>query len=74
MSVYFSHILFVLENFFMILIFYFTYHPKAWYSLPVTVCICVFSVLGSTMRICILRWLRKRPAIGPAASTTAWYE
>ena len=74
MSVYFSHILFVLENFFMILMFYFTYHPKAWYSLPVTVCVCVFSVLGSTMRICILRWLRKRPAIGPAASTTAWCE
>ena len=74
MSVYFSHILFVLENFFMILMFYFTYHPNAWYSLPVTVCVCVFSVLGSTMRICILRWLRKRPAIGPAASTTAWCE
>ena len=61
-NVYFSHILFVLENFFMILMFYFTYHPKAWYSLPVTVCVCVFSVLGSTMRICLLRWLRKGPA------------
>ena len=64
MSVYFSHILFVLENFFMILMFYFTYHPKAWYSLPVTVYVCVFSVLGSTMRICLLRWLTKGP--GPA--------
>ena len=62
MSVYFSHILFVLENFFMILMFYFTYHSNAWYSLPVTVCVCVFSVLGSTMRICLLRWLSKRPA------------
>ena len=57
MSMYFSHILFVLENFFMILMFYFTYHPNAWYSLPVTVCVCVFSVLGFTMRICLLRWL-----------------
>ena len=56
-NVYFSHILFVLENFFMILMFYFTYHSNAWYSLPVTVCVCVFSVLGSTMRICLLRWL-----------------
>ena len=64
MSVFFSHILFVLENFFMILMFYFTYHPKAWYSFPVTVFVCVFSVLGSTMRICLLRWLSKGP--GPA--------
>ena len=62
MTVYLSHILFVLENFFMILMFYFTYHSNAWYSLPVTVCVCVFSVLGSTMRICILRWLSRRPA------------
>ena len=62
MSVFFSHILFVLENFFMILMFYFTYNPNAWYSLPVTVSVCVFSVLGSTMRICLLRWLSKRPA------------
>ena len=62
MSVYFSHILFVLENCFMILMFYFTYHSNARYSLPVTVCVCVFSVLGSTMRICLLRWLSKRRA------------
>ena len=61
-NVYFSHILFVLENFFMILMFYFTYHSNAWYSLPVTVCVCVFSVLGSTMRVCLSRWLSKRPA------------
>ena len=61
-NVYFSHILFVLENFFMILTFYFTYHSNAWYSLPVTVCVCVFSVLGSTMRVCLSRWLSKRPA------------
>ena len=62
MSMYLSHILFVLENFFMILTFYFTYNPNAWYSLPVTVCVCVFSVLGSTMRICLFRWLSRRPA------------
>ena len=61
MSMYFSHILFVLENFFMILMFYFTYHCNAWYSLPVTVCVCVFSVVGSTMRVCLFRWLSKRP-------------
>ena len=62
MSVFFSHIFFVLENFFKILMSYFTYHSNAWYSLPVTVSVCVFSVLGSTMRICLLRWLSKRPA------------
>ena len=66
-NVYFSHILFVLENFFMILMFYFTYNPNAWYSLPVTVSVCVFSVLGSTMRICLLRWLSKRPAEQPSS-------
>ena len=60
MSMYLSHILFVLENFFMILTFYFTYNPNAWYSLPVTVSVCVFSVLGSTMRICLFRWLSHR--------------
>ena len=62
MGMYLSHILFVLENFFMILTFYFTYNPNAWYSLPVTVSVCVFSVLGSTMRICLFRWLSRRPA------------
>ena len=60
MSMYLSHILFVLENFFMILTFYFTYNPNAWYSLPVTVSVCVFSVLGSTTRICLFRWLSHR--------------
>ena len=65
MSMYLSHILFVLENFFMILMFYFTYNPNAWYSLPVTVSVCVFSVLGSTTRICLFRWLSRRPAQQP---------
>ena len=65
MSVYFSHILLVLENFFMILMFYFTYNPNAWYSLPVTVSVCVFSVLGSTTRICLFRWLSCRKAQQP---------
>ena len=65
MSMYLSHILFVLENFFMILTFYFTYNPNAWYSLPVTVSVCVFSVLGSTTRICLFRWLSHRCRIAP---------
>ena len=66
-KVYFSHILFVLENFFMVLMSYFTYHPNALYSLPVTVFVCVFSVLGSTMRICLLRWLSRRLAEQPSS-------
>ena len=49
-----SHILFVLENFFMIVMFYFNYNPNAWYTLAVTVSVCVLSVLGSTMRMCLL--------------------
>ena len=57
MNVFFSHILFVLENFFMILMFYFTYHPNTWYSLPVTVSVCVLSVLSSALRIFLLHCL-----------------
>ena len=71
-SVFLSHILFVLENFFMILMFYFTYHPNTLYSLLLTVCVCMFSVFGSTMRICLLRWLSKKTADdSPAASIAA---
>ena len=54
-----SHVLFVLENFFMILLFYFSPHSNTWYSLPVTVCVCVFSVLGSIMRMTLLRWIHR---------------
>ncbi|PFX24302.1 uncharacterized protein LOC111331845 [Stylophora pistillata] len=46
-----SQFLFLVENYFMILMFYFNDYVKTWYSIPVTVCVCVFSVLGSTMRI-----------------------
>ena len=49
-----SHILFVLEHSFMILMFYFIHRPNAWYTLAVTVGVCVLSVLGSTMRMCLL--------------------
>ena len=68
--VFLSHILFVSENLFMILMFFLSHHSNAWYSLPVTVCVSVFSVLGSTIRICLLHWLRNRPTGGlPAASS-----
>ena len=43
--------LFVFENFFMILLFYFSEFSNTWYSLPVTVCVCLFSVLGAIVRV-----------------------
>ena len=46
-----SNVLFVIENVVMILGFYFSQHSNSWFSLPVTVCVCSFSVLGSTMKI-----------------------
>ncbi|PFX24735.1 Limb region 1 protein-like [Stylophora pistillata] len=65
-----SHFLFVLENCFMILMFHFTYYVNTWYSLPVTVCVCFFGVLGSTMRVCLLRWLSKETAEGSQAANS----
>ena len=53
----FSTVLFVLENFAMILLFFFSEHSNNWYSLPVTVCVCLFSVLGSVMRVIHFRVL-----------------
>ena len=52
-----SNILFVIENIIMIYLYYFNTQPHAWYSLPVTVCVCVFSVIGAVMRICLYRHL-----------------
>ena len=60
-----SNVLFVVENLFMILMFYFSPHSNTWYSLPVTVCVWVFSVLGSTMRITLLRWLQRENVVNP---------
>ena len=46
-----SNVLFVIENITMILLFYFSHFPHSWYSLPVTICVCLFSVLGAVMRL-----------------------
>ena len=62
-TVLLSNVLSVVENFFMILMFYFSPHSNTWYSLPVTVCVCVFSVLGSILRITVLHWLRRKYAV-----------
>lgn len=62
----FSNVLFVLENLVMILLYYFSQHSNNWYSLPVTVCVCVFSVVYVIMIVALSRWVqRKANAINP---------
>ena len=55
----FSNVLFVLENLVMILLYYFSEHSNNWYSLPVTVCVCVLSVLGAVIRVTLFHFLYK---------------
>ena len=54
-----SNVLFVIENITMILLFYFSHFPHTWYSLPVTICVCLFSVLGALMRLTHFYYLRR---------------
>ena len=56
-----SNVLFVIENIMMILLFYFSHFPHTWYSLPVTICVCLFSILGAVMRLTHFYFLRKDP-------------
>ena len=50
-----SNILFVIENITMILTFYrFSPFSNTWYSLPVSVCACLFSVIGVVVRVCFV--------------------
>ena len=46
-----SNVLFVIENITMILLSYFGHFPHTWYSLPVTICVCLLCVLGAVMRL-----------------------
>ena len=46
-----SNVLFVIENITMILLFCFRHFPHTWYSLPVTICVCLFTVFGAVMRL-----------------------
>jgi len=57
----FSNVLFVLENLVMILLYYFSQHSNNWYSLPVTVCVCVLSVLAAVTRVKLFHILYKEP-------------
>ena len=54
-----SNVLFVIENITMILLFYFSHFPHTWYSLPVTICVCLFAVLGALMRLTHFYFLYK---------------
>ena len=54
-----SNVLFVIENITLILLFYFSHFPHTWYSLPVTICVCLFSVLGAVMRLIHFYFLDK---------------
>ena len=54
-----SNMLFVIENITMILLFYFSHFPHTWYSLPVTICVCLFAVLGAVMRLTHFYFLYK---------------
>ena len=47
----FSSCLYISENVTIILLFYFSQHLHTGYSLPVTICVCLFSVLGAATRI-----------------------
>ena len=55
----FSNVLFVIENITMILLFYFSHFPHTWYSLPVTICVCLFAVLGAVMRLTHFYYLQR---------------
>ena len=54
-----SNVLFVIENITMILLFYFSHFPHTWFSLPVTICVCVFAVVGAAMRLSHSYFLKK---------------
>ena len=55
-----SNVLFVIENITMILLFYFGHFPHTWYSLPVTICVCLLCVLGAVIRLTHFDSLKKK--------------
>ena len=54
-----SNVLFVIENISMILLFYFSPFPHNWYSLPVTIYVCLVTILGAVMRLTHFYFLNK---------------
>jgi len=69
-----SNILFVIENCTMILIFYrFSKFSNTWYSLPVTICVCSFSVIGAVARValvCFVMLTQPKLVMNQAAEST----
>ena len=61
--------LYVLDNYVMILSYYFSQHSNTWYSSPVTICVCVFSVLGSVTRLIVYHFLFKKASNDGGDST-----
>ena len=51
--------LFLFTNFVMILMRT-SEQAKNWYSLPVTVCVCVFSVVYVIMIVALARWVQRK--------------
>ena len=54
-----SNILFVIENVTMICVFYVKEESHQWYSVPVTVGVCLYSLISCLMRMAISRYLLK---------------
>ena len=52
-----SNVLFVIENVLMIWVYYSHEQTHSWYSKPVAVCVCLFSVLGAVIRVVLFRFL-----------------
>ena len=52
-----SNLLFVIENVLMIWVYYSHEQTHSWYSKPVVVCVCLFSVLGAVIRVVLYRFL-----------------
>lgn len=69
-----SNVLFVLENLVMIRMFHYSEHSNAWCSLPVTICVCSFSVIGAIMRVAHKHFLKQRPRTNDDPSVTESFE
>ena len=54
-----SNVLFVIENITLIMLFYFSHFPHTWFSLPATICVCLFAVLGAVIRLTHFYFLYK---------------
>ena len=68
-----SNVLFVIENITMILLFYLSHFRHTWFSLPVTICVCLFAVLGAVMRLTLFYFITKESDSRRSRSTQRSY-